>query len=113
MLIAAVGVHRVDLLRAVAVTLEDDAAPVRRVAGSRINRVAVGELKGAPTPQVHGVKIGVAVALQAHDNALAVRGKARGKGHARKGTDGLLLPSLNVEEVDLWRLALEGHVGDV
>ena len=93
--------------------MEHDLAAVRRIGGRGVDRRAVGELDRAPAAQVHGVDVRGTRLLEAHDDALPVRREARREGHARKRAHDLLLPGLDVEQIDLGVAALEGHVGDL
>src|SRR5690606_22556429 len=63
--------------------------------------------------QVQREDVGAGIRLQAHDDALAIGRKARGKRHAGKVADRLALLRLDVHQVDLrLRGAGIGHVGD-
>src|SRR5262249_25580846 len=94
----AIGAHHVELLRAVPVRFEDDAAPVGAVAGPGIDGVGVGEAPWLPVAQVHFDDGGGARFADAHDDALSVRREAWRKCHTWKIPDELELSSLEVHE---------------
>src|SRR5919198_5083162 len=93
-----VGAHDIELLRTLPVRLENDLAAVGRIAWTRIDAGSLRQLPGLSRPQVHFDDARIAARLKAHHNALAVGGKARRKGHARKIADKLAFAGLEVHE---------------
>src|SRR5262249_54400540 len=97
--------HHVNLLAATAIAFETDAGAIRRITWRSVDRRRVGEACGLLGSQVHHKQVGIASLLKTHDDALTVRGKSRGEGHARKIADDFPLPSLDVQKIDT-RIAL-------
>src|SRR5262245_6496759 len=76
-LAGAVGVHDVELLGAIAIRFEDDAPPVRAIAGTGVDAVGLRQTPALARAQVHFHNRGGAAFANAHDDSLPVRGNTR------------------------------------
>ena len=72
-----------------------------------------GQLPNRPGPEIHDVDFRIAVLGHAHDHLLAVRGKTRREGHARKIAQHLLAAGVDIENVDPGKVAVERQIGDL
>src|SRR5271166_4333339 len=96
----ALGTHDIELRGTAAIGIEDDLAAVGGIAGRRVDRLAVAQPCRPVGAQIKGEEIADAVLGTAQHHPVAVRGKARRKGHAREIADGLLLPGIDIEEIN-------------
>src|SRR5205823_13991323 len=97
--------HQIELLRAAAVGIEDDAAGVWRIGRRRVDRIAFGQPHRLSRAQIERVDVAGAVLGAAEHDAVAFRREARREGHAGKVAERFLLAAVDVAQIDARRAA--------
>jgi hypothetical protein len=110
-LVAAVGVHHIELLRSGAVAFEQYAAAVGREAGRGVDARRAGQPISADAVHVGDVDVAVAVAGHRESDAPAVRRESRGEAHRPSRHQRPLLAGGERHQIDLRHSAGVASVG--